>query len=175
MRSLLPLGIGIVIGLAIHATAQVPIRTERVVNQASVSSPNQGIVGLNHVAINVPNLEEAYEYYTKKMGFTEVYRINENGTFVMAYLQISRSTFLEIIRADPQRQRPVGFSHFGVQVDDVGAASAMFADRGVTVPQPANPTSPIRMITDPFGYRTELVRVGPDSPLYDAANRGQGR
>ena len=38
---------GVVVGLAVQAVAQ---------------SPNRGIVGLNHVALSVPNLDEAVTY-----------------------------------------------------------------------------------------------------------------
>src|SRR5262245_27973547 len=38
---------------------------------AQSSSPNRGIVGINHVALAVPDIEKAVEHYTKTMGFPE--------------------------------------------------------------------------------------------------------
>ena len=60
MRRLLFFVAGILVGLAIQvATAQ---------------KPNRGIVGLNHVGISVPNLDQAVAYCTKTMGFPEAFR-----------------------------------------------------------------------------------------------------
>src|SRR5262249_56540774 len=49
---------GTLVGLAASAVAQ---------NQ----SPNRGIVGINHIALAVPDVEKAVDYYTKTMGFPE--------------------------------------------------------------------------------------------------------
>jgi hypothetical protein len=58
MRGLALFVAGAFVGLAATSVAQ---------NQ----TPNRGIVGLNHVALAVPDLDKAVEYYTKTMGFPE--------------------------------------------------------------------------------------------------------
>ena len=35
----------------------------------AAQSPNRGLVGVNHVGMNVPNVEKAVSYYTKTLGF----------------------------------------------------------------------------------------------------------
>jgi hypothetical protein len=61
-----------------------------------------GIVGLNHVALSVPNIDEAVAYYTKTMGFPEAFRsTDEKGQVTLVYVQISRNTFVELQRSNP--------------------------------------------------------------------------
>ena len=57
---------GLVVGLAVEVAL------------AQNSSPNKGIVGLNHVCIVVPNLDEAVNYYTKTLGFPEAFRSKDD-------------------------------------------------------------------------------------------------
>ena len=59
MRTIYMFVAGILVGLTIH----MAVAQER----------SHGIVGLNHVAISVPNLEEAVTFYTETMGFPEAY------------------------------------------------------------------------------------------------------
>src|SRR5215475_1592871 len=100
MRGLFLFVAGIVVGLAVQAVAQ---------------SPNRGIVGLNHVALSVPNLDEAVSYYTKTMGFPEAFRqTDDKGQVTLVYVQISKNTFIELQPSNPQR--PVGLNHLGVVV-----------------------------------------------------------
>src|ERR1700681_439189 len=105
-------------GLAVHTSLA----------QTQSRSPNHGIVGLNHVGINVPDLDKAVEYYTKTMGFPEAFRLkNAKGEVQLVYVQISQNTFIEL---QPANGRPVGVSHFGVVVDNTKDAVAMFKARG---------------------------------------------
>ena len=43
----------------------------------SSKSPNKGLVQVNHIGMNVPNLDEAVAFYTKTMGFPEAFRVND--------------------------------------------------------------------------------------------------
>src|ERR1043165_4139432 len=104
---------GIVVGLAVEASL------------AQNLSPNKGIVGLNHVCIGVPNLDEAVNYYTKTLGFPEAFRSKDaTGNVTLVYVQISKNPFIEIQPANPQK--PSGINHFGLVVDNMKAATDMF-------------------------------------------------
>ena len=71
MRGLFLFVAGIVVGLAVQT--------------AVAQNQNRGIVGLNHVALSVPNLDEALAYYTKTMGFPEAFRnLDQNGQLQLA-------------------------------------------------------------------------------------------
>src|SRR5439155_15744648 len=102
MRGLVLFVAGTVVGLAVSAGAQN-------------KSPNQGIVGINHVALAVPDVEKAVEYYTKTMGFPEAFRVkNPAGQVQLVYVQVSQNTFVELLPANAQR--PPGINHLGLQV-----------------------------------------------------------
>jgi len=139
---------GLVVGLAVEA--------------AIAQTQNRGIVGLNHVAISVPNLNDAVTYYTKTMGFPEAFRsVDDKGNVALVYVQISKNTFIELQPANPQR--PPGINHFGLHVENMAAATTMFKERGAKVdPTRVSPTKAILSnITDPNGVRIELAELPP--------------
>ena len=117
MRGLVLFVAGAVAGLAVHAAAQ---------NQ----TPNRGIVGLNHVALSVPDIDKAVTYYTKTMGFPEAFRVtNPQGEVQLVYVQISQNTFIELQPANPQR--PPGINHFGLHAQQlIETPEPMGGDRG---------------------------------------------
>jgi catechol 2,3-dioxygenase-like lactoylglutathione lyase family enzyme len=148
---------GLLIGLAVQSVAQ---------------TQNHGIVGLNHVALSVPNLNEALTYYTKTLGFPEAFRSNdEKGQPTLVYVQISKNTFVELQPANPQR--PPGINHFGVHVENMNSAIAMFKQRGVNISESrVSPTKAVLAnITDPNGVRIELAELPPESLHRQAMDR----
>ena len=158
MRGLFLFVAGLLVGLAVTA--------------AIAQSPNRGIVGLNHVGISVPNLDEAVAYYTKTMGFPEAFRsTDERGQTTLVYVQISKNTFVELQPANPQR--PPGINHLGLHVENMGAAIAMFKQRGANVSESrVSPTKAVLAnITDPNGVRIELAELPPESSHRQAMER----
>jgi len=134
-------------------------------------SPNRGIVGLNHVGINVPNLDEAVTYYTKTLGFPEAFRnLDDKGKPALVYVQISKNTFLEL---QPAGDRPLGISHFGVVVDNMADATAMFKQRGANVSEirPSCTKAILSNVTTPTGVRMELLELPPESSHRKAMDR----
>jgi catechol 2,3-dioxygenase-like lactoylglutathione lyase family enzyme len=149
---------GIVVGLAVEA--------------AVAQTQNRGIVGLNHVAISVPNLDAAVAYYTKTMGFPEAFRnVDDKGRVTLVYVQISKNTFIELQPANPDR--PPGINHFGLHVENMAAATEMFKQRGAKVdPIRVSPTKAILSnVTDPNGVRMELSELPPESQHRQAMER----
>jgi catechol 2,3-dioxygenase-like lactoylglutathione lyase family enzyme len=133
---------------------------------------NAGLVGLNHVAISVPNLDAAVDYYTKTMGFREAFRsLDDKGQPTLVYVQISKNTFIELQPANAQR--PPGLNHLGIHVENIAAATAMFKQRGADVSEPRlSPTKAILAnITDPNGIRIELAELPADSEHRKAMDR----
>jgi catechol 2,3-dioxygenase-like lactoylglutathione lyase family enzyme len=149
---------GILVGLAIQA--------------AVAQNQNRGIVGLNHVAISVPNLDEALTYYTKTLGFPEAFRsTDEKGQVNLVYVQISRNTFVELQPANAQR--PPGINHFGIHVENMNTAIGMFKQRGANASEArVSPTKAVLSnITDPNGVRIELAELPPESLHRQAMER----
>jgi catechol 2,3-dioxygenase-like lactoylglutathione lyase family enzyme len=147
---------GIVVGVAV----QTPV------------AQNVGLVGLNHVAISVQNLDAAVGYYTKTLGFREAFRnLDEKGQPTLVYVQISKNTFIELQPANAQR--PPGLNHLGIHVENMAAATSMFKQRGANVSETrVSPTKAILAnITDPNGIRIELAELPADSEHRKAMDR----
>ena len=122
--------------------------------------------GVNHVGINVTNMNEAIGYYAKNFGFGEAAVIRDDkGQPTLAFIQVSRNTFIELGPATAER--PAGINHFGLHVDDARAATAALRQRGVKIDDPrvGRTISLITSVTDPAGVRMELSEIGPESML----------
>src|SRR5215217_4606557 len=120
---------------------------------------------VNHVAIAVPNFDEAFAFYTQKMGFREAFTVsNDQGQPQLAYVQASRDTFIELQQANATR--PPGLNHYGLHVENLRATVDALKARGVKVDEPrVRPDdSSVANATDPNGIRIELFEFGPNSP-----------
>jgi catechol 2,3-dioxygenase-like lactoylglutathione lyase family enzyme len=123
-----------------------------------------GVVMMNHVGINVPDIPEAIAYYTQKMGYREAFRLDDDkGQPRLVYLHISRNTFLELNQANAQR--PAGFTHYGLHVENAAEAVARFRKSGLTVSDTNVSDTKVILanITDPYMGRIELAELPPDS------------
>ncbi len=128
-----------------------------------------GVVMMNHVGINVPNIAEAVTYYTDKMGYKEAFRLNDDkGQPRLVYMQISKNTFLELNPANAER--PAGFTHYGLHVENVADAVARFRKGGLKVSDPntSDTKAILANITDPYMGRIELAQLTPESMHYKA-------
>ena len=106
------------------------------------------------------------------MGFPEAFRfLDDQGQPRLVYVQISRNTFVELQPANPQR--PPGINHFGVHVENVDAATAMFRQQGANVGETrASGTNAILAnITDLNGIRIELAELPAESLHRQAMER----
>jgi catechol 2,3-dioxygenase-like lactoylglutathione lyase family enzyme len=158
MRSAMLFAAGLFVGVAVHA--------------AGAQNAGGGVVMMNHVGINVPNIPEAITYYTQKMGYREAFRVHDDkGQPRLVYMHISRNTFLELNQANAER--PAGFTHYGLHVDNVADAVAMFRARGVTVTNTnvSDTKAILANITDPYMGRIELAQLPPES-LHQKAIQG---
>jgi catechol 2,3-dioxygenase-like lactoylglutathione lyase family enzyme len=150
MRGIVLFLTGIVVGLAVQ-TGVAQKRTD---------------VYINHVGVAVPSVPDALAFYTQKMGFREAFRqTSPDGKLVSAYVQVSKTTFIELQEANAQR--PAGVSHFGMAVDSIEDAVKMFRAGGATASDPGAPSafSHARLagVTDLNGVRIELAELTPDS------------
>lgn len=130
---------------------------------AAQQAPNPGL-RLNHVGIYAKDFDESMRFYTQVMGFREAFTIKDkDGKPTLAYLQITRDTFLELAPANAQR--PVGLSHIGIWPTDLNAAVTTLRERGVKVddPRTGSTKTSITNVMDPNGVRLELLDFLPGS------------
>ena len=155
MRGAMLFAAGLFVGLAVHV--------------GIAQNANSGVVMMNHVGINVPNIPEAITYYTQKMGYREAFRVNDaQGQPRLVYMYISKNTFLELQLATAQR--PAGFTHYGLHVENVADAVASFRRNGATVSDTntSDTKAILANITDPYMGRIELAELPPESLHYKA-------
>ena len=135
----------------------------------TAQNTNTGVVMMNHVGISVPNIAESVTYYTQKMGYREAFRVNDaKGQPRLVYMQISKNTFLELNPVTPDR--PAGFSHYGLHVENAAEAVARFRKSGLTVTDTSvsDTKAVLANITDPYMGRIELTELPPESLHYKA-------
>lgn len=129
------------------------------------------VVGVNHVGITVKNFDEAMKFYTQNMGFKEAFTVrDEKGQPALAYVQVSRGTFIEVQPAGDRQ--PGVITHVGLEVDNIKATLARLAKNGVKVEEPrtSRTNSIIANATSPDGIRIELSELPPDSLQRKAIN-----
>jgi catechol 2,3-dioxygenase-like lactoylglutathione lyase family enzyme len=102
------------------------------------------LVGINHVALQVDNVEEAVSFYTKLFGATRV----ERPVAGAAFLDLG-DQFLALFQRGERAEEP----HFGLVVDDKEAARRAIEEAGYEI-------LPGRFIDfrDPAGNRVQLVQ-----------------
>ena len=128
-----------------------------------------GMNGVNHLAFATPKYDEMMKFYTETMGFSEAFsNRNAQGQPTLTYIQASRNTFIELMPAGANR--PAGFTHFGLHVDDVRALAARLKERGLEVGEPRTigSGSLTIMLTDPDGNRFEVSELPPGAPARKA-------
>ena len=160
MRGFMLFVAGLTIGLTVQAVA------------AQNMTPNRGLIGLNHVGVQVPNLDEALTYYTKTLGFPEAFRsLDEKGQPRLVYIHISRNTFIELQPGKPGV--PATINHLGIQVEKMQPVIDMFKKRGVNVQDSrVSPTKAVLSnITNPDMLRIELAELVPESQHYQAIQK----
>jgi catechol 2,3-dioxygenase-like lactoylglutathione lyase family enzyme len=101
------------------------------------------LVGINHVALQVDDIDEAVAFYTDLFQPTDVSRIPG-----AAFLRMG-DQFLALFQRGPRSEEP----HFGLVVDDKEAARRKFEEAGIEV-------LPGRFfdIRDPSGNRLQIVQ-----------------
>jgi catechol 2,3-dioxygenase-like lactoylglutathione lyase family enzyme len=151
---------GLAIGLTVQAVS------------AQNMTPNRGLIGLNHVGVQVPDLNEAVTYYTKTLGFPEAFRsLDEKGQPRLVYVHISGNTFIELQPGAPAGQAVI--NHLGIQVEKMQPVIDMFKKRGVNVADSrVSPTKAVLSnITAPNMLRIELAELVPESQHYQAIQK----
>ncbi len=121
-----------------------------------------------HLGLRVTDLDRSLAFYTA-VGYANVGTVPETGFGSLTMLQLPGDPFisLELVH-DPARPvtDPGAVNHLVIQVDDLTAAVADLATRGVTA-EPATDHGEGMLtswLTDPDGYRIELVQWAPGHP-----------
>jgi glyoxylase I family protein len=112
-------------------------------------------VGVDHVALNVPDVPGAITFYTETLGLVQNHTRPDFG-FPGAWLDTANGQQVHLIEAEVPKN--VG-QHFALAFDDLGAAVTELRERGLRVsdPVPVGTTGRQQAFTtDPYGNGIEL-------------------
>jgi len=101
------------------------------------------LVGINHIALQVDDIEEAVAFYTELFQPTAVDRSEPHA----AFLELG-DQFIALFERGPRAEEP----HFGLVVDDKKAVRNALEDAGVEV------LGPRLDFRDPSGNRVQVVQ-----------------
>jgi glyoxylase I family protein len=112
-------------------------------------------VGVDHVAINVPDVPGAIAFYTETLGLVQNHTRPDFG-FPGAWLDTANGQQVHLIEAEVPKN--VG-QHFALAFDDLDAAVTQLRERGLRVSDPIPVATTGRQqafTTDPYGNGIEL-------------------
>ncbi|MHC4716510.1 MAG: VOC family protein [Planctomycetota bacterium] len=125
------------------------------------------ITGLAHVCFTVSDLDEAEAFYRDMLGFAHAFDfLDDRGARNGVYLHVGGRGFLELFTGElAGRAQGQSYRHLCLEVDDIEAAVADLAARGVEVTEVklGSDNSYQAWLTDPDGNRIELHQYTPDS------------
>ena len=132
----------------------------------------KGFTQLAHVALKVRDLDRSLDFYTGKLGFTEMMRLGKpDGTpgVWLVYLRITDDQYLELFPDGAGERAPgreaTGVNHFCLGVDDLDAVVAEIEAAGIPLLMPKKMGADFNRqawIEDPDGNRIELMQIMPD-------------
>ncbi len=115
---------------------------------------------IDHVAVHCSDLEASLRFYQDAFGFECLGRIERPGGGGIAYAGLG-GTVLELTQ---KRGESYAGYHIAIWADDMDAAIAHLAEKGVTVIQEARPT---RAKLPGEGDTRRAVYAGPDGEMIE--------
>src|SRR3712207_2744851 len=128
------------------------------------------VSSIAHVAIRVKDATRTLDFYTNKLGFSEMMRLDRDGRLWLVYLRITDDQFLEVFpEGEGERaaeREAVGYNHMCLEVSDIDVALRELDAAGVPLirdKQMGADGNWQAWIEDPDGHRIELMQMMPDS------------
>jgi len=128
------------------------------------------VTGVDHVSINVKNMEASAAFYGGVLGFRRLQTVPMDGTppFAITYFEIPGGGRLELFdyrgknRDIAREESDAGLRHLAFRTDDVKAAETMLREKGVKIVLPttdiASLGARVLLFLDPNGVTLEFCQ-----------------
>ncbi len=140
-----------------------------------------------HTMVRVANVDEALDFYCRKLGLQEVRRVDsQQGRFTLIFLAAPEDVFSGTERKAPLLELTYNwdsesydggrnFGHLAYEVDDIYALCDRLMKAGVTINRPPR-EGRMAFIRSPDNISIELLQKGdalpPQEPWVSMANTG---
>jgi catechol 2,3-dioxygenase-like lactoylglutathione lyase family enzyme len=139
----------------------------------------KGITGLGHVALKVKDIQRSLDFYSGKMGFKEMLRLNkDDGSLWLIYLRITDDQYLELFPDAPEDQAPAdgtnGVNHYCLTVEGIESVVEAIVAAGIEIFRPLKTGADGNRqawVKDPDGNRIELMEMSRDGLQAKAIER----
>jgi lactoylglutathione lyase len=130
--------------------------------------------GINHVSINVRDLEASARFYADVLGFRRLETVAMDGGFSITCFEIPGGGRMELFdyhggsRESPREESGVGLRHLAFTVDDVAGAEKLLRARDVPIVLPTTDIpalgARVLLFLDPNGVTLEFCEALVASP-----------
>ncbi len=125
--------------------------------------PNEGIVGIAHIAFRVSDLDREIAFLGK-LGFEQTFAMTNAGKTTEVFIKINDHEFIELYpRTDPSQ--PLGWMHVCYEAGDLNSLQHYYAGEGLN-PTPVRKAAAgnlISSINDPDNRVVEFTQYMPGS------------
>ena len=142
----------------------------------------KSVKSIGHVAIRVKDIDRSLDFYVRKLGFPEMFRLyRDDNALWIVYLRVTDEQFIELFPDAVGDRAPaaemIGLNHLCLEVGDIDAALADLAEANVPLFRPKKVGADHNYqawIEDPDGNRIELMQLGKDAMQAAAIRRLRG-
>jgi glyoxylase I family protein len=120
---------------------------------------------IDHISINVFNIERTLDFYTRILGLKQLQTVN-CGDFDITYVSLPNGSRLELFdyhannQTNPREENEVGLRHLAFEVEDVAAHEKHLRAEGVEITLPTcdlpNLGVKVLLFLDPNGVTLEF-------------------
>ncbi len=134
-----------------------------------------------HTMVRVTDLDASIDFYTNKLGLTELRRIdNEGGRFTLVFLAAEGDESAQVELTDNWDPEELSggrnFGHLAYRVENIYELGQRLMDAGVTINRPPR-DGRMAFVRSPDGVSIELLQTGealpPANPWSDMPNVGE--
>jgi catechol 2,3-dioxygenase-like lactoylglutathione lyase family enzyme len=138
---------------------------------AQPPAPNEGIIGIAHIAFRVSDLDREI-VFLGKLGYQEAFTLTRDGKITEVFIKINDHQFIELYPQTSPSQ-PIGWMHVCFEAGDLNVLHKYYVSEGLDLSpvQKASAGNLISSMKDPEGRVTEFIQYMPGSR--QTLDRGQ--